>query len=270
MKRNVIVCCDDPSRREETDALAHILGVAVITTTETRRSPMDDSAPFYLLVTRDGFALSDPLASREIPFRIDFSSHSANRQRGTGPERILLRKALAIPGTLGKVEQQTSYSVIDATAGLGGDAFQCASLGAEVRMVERSPILQALLVDALKRGERDPSLAATLKRMTLVKSDAISYLERLESASVDAILLDPMYPDAQSRKAQVKKEMRWLRALVGHDGDAGSLLKPAMRVARKRVVVKRPPKAPLLDPDMQPTGTISGRRIRYDIYPPSS
>ena len=41
--------------------------------------------------------------------------------------------------------------VVDATAGLGRDAFVLASVGCRVRMLERNPVVAALLDDGLAR-----------------------------------------------------------------------------------------------------------------------
>lgn len=51
-----------------------------------------------------------------------------------------------------------------------------------------------------------------------------------------------MYPHPENKKksALVKKEMRVFQSLVGADLDADGLLAPAMALASKRVVVKRP------------------------------
>ena len=48
------------------------------------------------------------------------------------------------------------------------------------------------------------------------------------------------------KSALVKKEMRVFQHLVGADLDADELLTPALQLARKRVVVKRPDYAEFL------------------------
>ena len=75
----------------------------------------------------------------------------------------------------------------------------------------------------------------------------------------------------RQKTALVKKELRLLRALVGDDQDAASLLATALVCARRRVVVKRPRRAPTLSgltPDFQSCAP----NTRFDIYlikPPS-
>ena len=57
--------------------------------------------------------------------------------------------------------------VVDATAGLGRESFVLASLGCSVVMLERSPIVHALLADGLQRAKAsdDPELQAIVQRM---------------------------------------------------------------------------------------------------------
>jgi len=162
-------------------------------------------------------------------------------------------------------------TVVDATAGLGKDAFVLACLGANVTMIERSPVLAVLLADGLGHARLDAEIAAiTSERMNLVNANAIDWLEALSvDQQPEVIYLDPMYP-RRSKSALVKKEMRYLREIVGSDEDAGQLLATALRVARRRVVVKRPRTAPVIGSPLlnnrKPSSTVESKNTRYDIY----
>lgn len=147
--------------------------------------------------------------------------------------------------------------VIDATAGLGRDAYLLAVLGCRVLMLERSPIIHALLQEALTK------ISPTLQdRLRLTAIDSCRYLTVTDPA--DVVYLDPMYPERQ-KSAAVKKEAKLLRAIVGADDDAHALLHCGLQAAKSRVVVKRPRLAPYLA-DKKPTYTLSGRSTRFDIY----
>ena len=103
----------------------------------------------------------------------------------------------------------------------------------------------------------------------MIQTDAISFLQSLtKDHSPHVIYLDPMYPH-RKKSALVKKEMRFFRALVGEDEDAGDLLDVALRCATTRVVVKRPRRGESL-PGPPPTRTILGKSTRYDVYHPST
>jgi len=154
-------------------------------------------------------------------------------------------------------------AIVDATAGLGRDAFLLASLGAEVTLIERSPEVHAALAEALERaGEAGPDHAAIVKRMTLLHGDSRVLLPDLEP---EAVLIDPMHPPRR-KSALVKKEMRDLREVVGDDPDAAALIAAALGAARERVVVKWPAKAGPVPAPRAPSHTIAGRTTRYDVF----
>jgi 16S rRNA (guanine1516-N2)-methyltransferase len=101
--------------------------------------------------------------------------------------------------------------------------------------------------------------------MHVVHADSKEYLRTLPPQHrPDVIYLDPMYPH-RDKSALVKKEMRYARALVGEDTDAGELLDIALKTARRRVAVKRPKSAAPL-PGPQPAAEIASTNTRYDIY----
>ncbi len=164
------------------------------------------------------------------------------------------------------LQRAAKLSILDATAGLGRDAFMLATLGCRVLMLERSPISHALLADGLKRASLDRLLSkVTNERLALRCEDAIQYLACLPAhRRPDVIYLDPMFPKS-SRSALNKKEMRLLREVAGDDEDAPELLALSLLAASRRVVVKRPYSAPPIEglpPDVQ----IRGTATRYDVY----
>lgn len=201
----------------------------------------------------------------------------ANQQRAPGPVFVEFVK-----GALGFRSRHTRHdreplaraiglknahplSVLDATAGLGRDAFVLATLGCRVTLIERSPIIAALLRDGLARASLDEATQAVVGRMRLCVGDAATLMDGLtEDECPDVVYLDPMYPQ-RGKSALVKKEMRLLRALVGEDADAPQLLAAALKVARKRVVVKRPRLAAAL-PGAAASHSLPGNTTRFDIY----
>ena len=153
--------------------------------------------------------------------------------------------------------------VVDATAGLGRDAFLLASIGARVTLLERSPDVFDLLRDSMaKASAAGPELAAVVARMTLMFGDARKLLADLQA---DVVLVDPMHP-VRRNTALVKKEMRLLKELVGADSDASELMQAALAARCKRVVLKWPLRAPSLEGLRKPSHTITGRTVRYDVF----
>lgn len=200
---------------------------------------------------------------------VDFvEGELAHRRKFGGGKGQMLAKAVGLnKGFVPKI--------LDATAGLGGDAFILASLGCQMTMIERSPIARLLLADGLKRAQdfvdlgEDDELASVIKNMTLVDGDSLELLEldALESASIarpDVVYLDPMFPE-RKKSAQVKKGMKAFHDVIGEDADADQLLSKAMVLAKYRVVVKRPKIAPHLD-NKKPMYQLQGKSSRFDIY----
>ncbi|MEZ5757138.1 MAG: class I SAM-dependent methyltransferase [Emcibacteraceae bacterium] len=154
-------------------------------------------------------------------------------------------------------------SVVDATAGLGRDAFLLASLGAQVTLIERNDHIHSLLQEGLKRAKNEnEQYAEIIGRMTLLHGDAKDLLPTLNP---EVILIDPMHPPRQ-KSALVKKEMRLIRNIVGTDPDARELLEIALACARSRVVLKWPMRAESLDGIRKPSHQIVGKSTRYDVF----
>ena len=219
-----------------------------------------------LYLTLDRLELRELARGGSGPIYADFVlGQAAHRRRFGGGRGQPLARAVGL-------KANTAPTVIDATAGLGRDAFVLASLGCTVSLLERSPIIAALLRDGLARAARDREIGLWVRqRLHLLGADSRDYLPKLLAEQrPDVVYLDPMYPHRQ-KTALVKKELRLLRALVGDDQDAASLLATALVCARRRVVVKRPRRAPTLSgltPDFQSCAP----NTRFDIYlikPPS-
>lgn len=192
------------------------------------------------------------------PVFVDFTDGKSDFRRAS------MGKQQALPKAVG-LKSGHHPSVVDATAGLGRDAFVLAALGCHVTLVERSPVFAALLEDGLSRARLNLKTAPVVDRMQLVHADSDIYLRQIaETDRPDVVYLDPMYPH-RTKSALVKKEMRFARAVVGDDEEAPALLATALETARERVVVKRPrPAEPLAGP--KPTAAIESKNTRYDVY----
>jgi 16S rRNA (guanine1516-N2)-methyltransferase len=194
------------------------------------------------------------------PVWIDFTSGKTDyrRRHGGGRNQTLVR-AVGVKG-------ENPPTILDATAGLGQDSFVLACQGCRVEMMERNPVIAALLEDGLRRAADDPDIGKIVQeRMKLVKGDSLTELAKIPTDRHPAVVyLDPMYPH-RSKSALVKKEMRILRILVGDDEDSAKLLTSALQVANKRVVVKRPAYAPPLT-GLEPDLVFKTKNNRFDVY----
>ncbi|MCK3658004.1 DNA polymerase I [Pasteurellaceae bacterium Pebbles2] len=181
----------------------------------------------------------------------------AHRRKFGGGRGEAIAKAVGIKGDY-------LPSIIDATAGLGRDAFVLAAIGCQVRLVERHPVVHLLLQDGLRRAYADPEIGAMLQQnLRLLPYSHIAELDP-QVDFADVVYLDPMYPHKQ-KSALVKKEMRIFQHLVGADLDADQLLEPALKLAQKRVVVKRPDYAESLA-EKAPHFNRETKNHRFDVY----
>jgi 16S rRNA (guanine1516-N2)-methyltransferase len=188
-----------------------------------------------------------------------------------GGARVRHRSRFGASELLGKAVgrgKKSPLRVLDATAGVGRDAFVLADLGCEVDLCEREPVIAELLRAGLDcaRCEGDSWLAGVVRRMHLYPGDA----RRVTAAhmqSVDVIYLDPMFPP-RGKSAAVKKEMALFQRLLEpatDPQDADTLLLWALQQNTARVVVKRPAKASHLAGQV-PSHSVSGKTVRYDVY----
>lgn len=241
-----VVVATSPSTRATARELAARLGVPVAA---RAGSP---AGAVVLEVGEDGLALR--LAGGPV-VRARTDLLTGPRSGGADP---LYRAVLA-----------GATDVIDATAGLGADAFHLAARGVTVTMVERSAVVAALLDDALVRaaaGAYGASARDSARNLTLVMGDARAVLP---SVRAGVVLLDPMFPTS-AKSATPKKGMRLFRELL-HDSpgleEQEALLRAARMCATRRVVVKRSLRAAQLA-DVVPSGSLAGRTVRFDLYAP--
>ncbi len=249
------------SVRENAEALATRLQVPLL----CEQSPeIITDYDFVILFDGSSVALQQTGRKAPGPIMAEFTGGAVDHRRKFGGGKgQMIAKAVG-------VKAGCYPQVLDATAGLGKDSFVLASLGCEVTMLERSPIVQALLDDGVKRGldfarEKDAELFSVLQRMKLIMHDSTEYLSALAAEKFpDVIYLDPMFPERQ-KSADVKKEMAAFHSIVGKDEDADALLPLALTRANYRVVVKRPRRAPFLN-SQTPSYQLEGKSSRYDIY----
>lgn len=189
----------------------------------------------------------------EAPLRVDLTFGRTGYR--VAPERVRHEKLVRAAGAL----PEGGGTVIDATAGLGRDAAILAAAGWQVILLERQPVLHAMLADGLRRA------GVPAGQMALVQADATGWLATA-TEKPEVVYLDPMFPQRE-KSAAVKKELAWVQQLAPVDsseGEAG-LLAAALACARKRVVVKRPLRAPVLA-GRTPSHQLTGKTVRFDVY----
>ena len=213
----------------------------------------DPNAQFVLMVGTSGWELHDR-TSRQRPLRLDFAE--LLRQRGAATARSPLGRASGIRQTQPK-------SVLDCTAGLGRDGFMLGSLGASrVQLIERDPVVAALLEDALRRARADGAVPRWVESVSVARADARDWLARRPFA-FDVVYIDPMFP--AGRRALAGRELQFLQRLLPSDrpSDGEELIGAALETGCARVIAKRAKHQPAID---RPTFAVPGRSFRFDVY----
>ena len=154
---------------------------------ETKQEPID----FYLYYDDIGLSLAAmhlPLG----PLQLNFATGAlATRFKTASIHKEVLARAVGL-------HKKKDLVICDATAGIGREGCLLAALGASVTLVERSPIIAALLQDALRRSQ-----TSWQARVELICQDSCQFLQAT-TQPFDVIYLDPMFEE-DSHKAQVKK-----------------------------------------------------------------
>lgn len=222
----------------------------------TDHSPTD----YCLVLDERGLHLHNLQDKTMGALHLDFTAGKAAHRRQFGGGRGQpLAKAVGL-------KQGASPHIVDLSAGMGRDGFVLASLGCAVTLVERTPMIHALLADAITRAQDYAETQSIAHRLHVVSQCAKAYLvEQPKGALAHHVLyFDPMYPHRE-KSALVKKEMRMFRDWVGNDDDADDTLLAALDAQPARVVVKRPKGAPHLA-NQTPHTTIDSKNTRYDVY----
>lgn len=162
--------------------------------------PLQDAdAEFALQFGEQGLQLQQLGPDAPGPVRVDFvEGGAAHRRLYGGGSGQMIAKAVG-------VAQGVRPRVLDATAGLGKDAFVLASLGCQMSLIERQPLIGALLEDGLLRAAADFEVAPIVARMQLLKGNSIELMRNWQGEPPQVIYLDPMFPHRE-KTALVKKK----------------------------------------------------------------
>jgi|TARA_B110000977_G_scaffold51855_1_gene70511 16S rRNA (guanine1516-N2)-methyltransferase len=161
------------------------------------------------------------------------------------------------------MKSNKNREIVDATAGLGHDAFILASLGANVTLIERSKTMYKLLQEGISEAKSfGGEISKIISRMDLIFGDSKNIIPNL---SPQVILIDTMYQE-RKKTALVKNNMRIVREIVGSDLDYLELIDVALINASNRVVIKQPIHADKINHTKPCSHQILGKTIRYDVY----
>jgi len=156
----VVVVADGPHDRERAWQLAGRLNLACADI-----APENTDIVLHVRNYRLALSPTGPRAFGEV------SADFRGFVRPVGKRRQPIFRAIGLTDPL--------PTIVDATAGLGRDAFFLASLGYRVTAIERSPIVAELLLNGLDRARTIPRLAEVIdQHLTFIVGDARDVLPR--------------------------------------------------------------------------------------------
>ncbi len=128
--------------------------------------------------------------------------------------------------------------VLDCTMGLGADALVVSFVvGDEGRVVgvESSPITAAIVRWGIKKYSKGPAwLKGAMDRIEIICGEHLEVLKELPDRSFDIVYFDPMFRHPINSSRAISP----LRQLANHKPLSEEAVAEALRVARRRVVVK--------------------------------
>jgi len=133
---------------------------------------------------------------------------------------------------------QNGSSFLDCTFGLGSDSIVASFVVGEegkVEGCEASHMLSFLVKKGLKTWETDcEATNLAMERIHIYHTDALAELKNRRENSIDCVYFDPMFEEEISSSAGIAP----LRNLAVYQDLTEEMIKEALRVAKKRVVLK--------------------------------
>ena len=241
MNIEIVVCFEKGGQKDMAEAFARRIGAEI----SEKPGPKLTILFHAKGVSLTGYGLS---------YQGDFENMLHRVTNGRLQHEMLVRAAKS---------DKPGRKAIDATAGMGEDAFLLAAQGYEVTLFEQNPVIAVLLKDALRRAKKHPVLKDIASRMNLVQDNSVEGMSKLLDP-VDVIYLDPMFP-ARQKSSLINKKLQLIQKLEPPCSEETDLFDAAISASPSKIIVKRPLKSEFLA-GRKPSYTLNGKAIRYDCY----
>lgn len=241
MNNEIVVCLEKGGQKDMAEVFARRIGAEI----SEKPGPKLTILFHAKGVSLTGYGLS---------YQGDFENMLHRVTNGRLQHEMLIRAAKS---------DKPGRKAIDATAGMGEDAFLLAAQGYEVTLFEQNPVIAVLLKDALRRAKKHPVLKDIASRMNLVQDNSVEGMSKLLDP-VDVIYLDPMFP-ARQKSSLINKKLQLIQKLEPPCSEETDLFDAAISASPSKIIVKRPLKSEFLA-GRKPSYTLNGKAIRYDCY----
>ena len=222
MNNEIVVCFEKGGQKDMAEAFARRIGAEI----SEKPGPKLTILFHAKGVSLTGYGLS---------YQGDFENMLHRVTNGRLQHEMLVRAAKS---------DKPGRKAIDATAGMGEDAFLLAAQGYEVTLFEQNPVIAVLLKDALRRAKKHPVLKDIASRMNLVQDNSVEGMSKLLDP-VDVIYLDPMFP-ARQKSSLINKKLQLIQKLEPPCSEETDLFDAAISASPSKIIVKRPLKSEFL------------------------
>ena len=153
-----------------------------------------------------------------------------------------------------KLFPKKNSSVLDCTAGLARDSYILKSMGFNVTMIEKNPLLTLMIRNFIKKN--------LISNPTLYYGDSYDFLCKTNKI-YDYIYIDFMFNKIKNKSLSSKND-EFLKIVCDNENNQNRLIATARKRCKSRVVVKdaKYSKSKFLKPDYN----ISTKLITYNIY----
>lgn len=138
-------------------------------------------------------------------------------------------------------------SFLDCTLGIGSDAMLAAyTVGNKGKVVglEADPNVAFIVRNGMKTYDTSElPLTDCMRQIVVVQSEAVAFLKKQENDSFDVVYMDPMFEEV----IEESNNFEALREAGRHIELSDEWVKEALRVAKKRIVLKAHYKSKLFD-----------------------
>lgn len=157
---------------------------------------------------------------------------------GMSIPRIKVLKKGAEDTMIKAMDLKPGDKVLDCTLGLANDAIVASFIVGETGLVlgiESSPLIYVITKYSLQSYNKGSKAAQqAMRNIKVIWSDYTDYLPKLNTNSFDVVYFDPMFSSPLLKSSGIKN----LRNLANYQQLDVNFLREALRVAKKRVVIK--------------------------------
>ncbi|MBJ41173.1 MAG: hypothetical protein CMD84_02685 [Gammaproteobacteria bacterium] len=153
-----------------------------------------------------------------------------------------------------KLFPKKNSTILDCTAGLARDGYILKSLGFNVTMIEKNPLLILMIRNFIKKN--------LISNLTLYHGNSYDFLCQTKKI-YDYVYIDFMFNKIKTKSLSSKND-EFLKTICNDENNKNMIISKAIKKCKLRVVVKEAKysKNEFLKPDYD----ISTKLIKYNIY----